>query len=408
MDLSSIRRSFPALDTPWALMDNAGGSAPANPVLERIQAHLQVRPVQLGASYPLSVEASDAVREGREATARLLGSSPEELVLGPSSTVLLSRLARALVPLWQPGDEVIVSQVDHEANRGPWTRLAAQGIVVREWPLDPETHSLRLEELEPLLGPRTRLVAFTHCANVVGQLHDVRALTSRIREAGALSVVDGVAFAPHRRVDVEALGVDAYAVSLYKVYGPHLGALFVRREVMLEARGLNHDFYPEDRIPEKLEPGGVCHELVAGLPGILEYLEGLVGPVDPSVESGAPRLGVAFEAIAAHEMELVRPLLGLLREHPQVQLYGCPEADAERRVSTVAFSVRGQASREVVEALEGHQLATRFGHFYAPAGVEALGLEPEDGIVRVSLVHYNTHDEVQRLLGALEEALPPR
>ncbi len=406
MDLATVRSRFPALDTPWALLDSAGGSAPASPVIRRVEEHLARRPVQLGASYPLSEEAGAAVRAGREAAALLLGATPEEVVLGPSSTELFARLARSLAPLWRPGDEVVVSEVDHEANRGPWRRLAELGLVVREWPLDRASARLRLEDLEPLLGPRTRLVAFTHCANVVGEIHDVRRIAARVREAGALSVVDGVAYAPHRRVDARALGVDAYGVSLYKVYGPHLGALYVRRELLLEARGLNHDFYPEDRIPEKLEPGGVCHELVAGLPGILEHMDALDAELFDAPADPGQRLERTFDAIAQHEMALVAPLLDFLGARPGVRLHGSAEADPDRRVPTVAFSVAGMPSQEVVRALEAHRVATRFGHFYAPRGVAALGLEPEDGIVRASLVHYHTPAEVERLLEALDGALP--
>lgn len=404
--LDAIRARFPALGSPWALLDSAGGSVPAEGVIRRVAGHMRTGSVQLGASYPLSEEAARAVRAGREAAAQLLGSTPGECVLGASTTELLSRLARSIAPTLSPGDEVVVSEVDHEANRGPWTRLAGGGVVVREWPLCRSGHRLRLRDLEPLLGARTRLVAFTHCANVVGEIHDVRRIAARIRAAGALSVVDGVAYAPHRRVDARELGVDAYAVSLYKVYGPHLAALHVDHDLLARVRGQNHFFHGEDSGVTKLEPGGVVHELVAALPGITEHLQAIADALPGDAAPEDPALERAFGWIADHEMELLAPILGFLADHPAVRLYGHPEPDPARRVPTVAFSVPGMASRRIVEGLESFRIAARYGHFYAPRGVEALGLLPEDGIVRVSLVHYHTPEEVSRLLEALESLLP--
>lgn len=402
-DLDFVRAQFPALASPWALMDNAGGSAPARQVIERVSEHLSRRPVQLGASYSLSVEAQAAVDAGRAAAARLVGADPGEVVLGPSSTALVATLSRSLRPLWSEGDEVIVTDLDHEANIGPWRALEASGITVREWPFDAETQSLRLEELEPLLGPRTRLVAFTHCANVIGNVHDVSAICARIRAAGALSCVDGVAFAPHRRVEVGALGCDFYVLSFYKVYGPHLAAMFGRRERLLEARSQNHFFVGEDEVPYKLEPGGVAYELAAGLPGILDYYEAVDRRHEPTA-SGCP-LERVYELFARHEMDLARPLLGFLDEHPRVRLYGSARAEHESRVPTIAFSVEGVDSATVPAQLDERGLAVRYGHFYAQRAIERLGLHERSGVVRVSLVHYNAPGEVLRLVEALDELL---
>jgi selenocysteine lyase/cysteine desulfurase len=219
LDAASTRAQFPALDTDWALLDNAGGTVPARQVIARVAEYMARWPVQHGASYPLSVEAVERVAAGRAAAARLVGADADEVALGPSATVLLRRLAEALSPLWAAGDEVVVTDLDHEANIGPWRALAAQGIVVREWGLSRASAALELADLEPLLNARTRLVAFTHCANVVGTIHDARAIVARVHAAGALACVDGVAYAPHRRVDVRALGADVYAVSLTRSSG---------------------------------------------------------------------------------------------------------------------------------------------------------------------------------------------
>lgn len=399
LDLDFVRSFFPALETPWVLLDNAGGAATARQVIERVTEHMTRRPVQLGASYDLSVEAQAAVDGGRAAVAKLLGADPDEVVLGASTTTLMARLARALRPLWDEGDEVVVTDLDHEANGGPWRRLEETGIVVREWKLREETARLEVEDLEPLLGPRTRLVAFTQTANVVGDIHDAKAAVERIHAAGALACVDGVAYAAHRRVDVRALDADFYSVALYKVFGPHLGALFGKRDLLREARGQNHFFYAEDAVPGKFEPGNAPYELVAGSAGIVAYLEELAR------HHGGATLDDAYARIAAHEEELARPLLAWLAEHPRITIHGSPRPDADVRVPTVAFSVQGLTSGEVVAALGRHHVAARYGHFYAPRAMDRFGLPREQGVVRVSLVHYNSPEEVGRLVAALDEEL---
>jgi cysteine desulfurase family protein (TIGR01976 family) len=332
----------------------------------------------------------------------LLGAGPEEVVLGPSSTALVQLLAHSLRPSWREGDEVVVTNVDHETNVGPWRALEASGIVVREWRMRLETCALHPEDLEPLLNDRTRLVAFSHCSNIVGTVHDVAHIASRVRAGGALSCVDGVAFAPHRRVDVKALGVDFYFASLYKVYGPHMAALFGRRKALLACRSANHFFVPEDAVALKLEPGNVNYELTASLAGILEYF------VELGEQLGlGPSLDLAgcFERIGEHESELVRPLLAFLEQHPRTRIIGSPTPDANHRVPTVSFVAGDRLSSDVTAQLDRRQLATRFGHFYAYRLVRDLGLLEQDGVVRISLAHYNTADEVERLIEALDEVL---
>ena len=396
MDIDFVRAQFPALETPWALMDNAGGSAPCRQVIDRVRVHMERLPVQLGASYPQSVDAGAAVQAGRASAAELINARADEVVLGASSTVLAAQLAGVLRSTWAEGDEVIVTNLDHEANVGPWARLERSGIVVREWKVNPDTLELDVGGLEPLLGPRTRLVAFTHCSNVVGTITDVAAIAGRVRAAGALSCVDGVAYAPHRRVDVRALGVDFYLLSLYKVYGPHLGLMFGRRELLAELPHPNHFFVSEQALPTKFEPGNVNYELAASLTGIVEYLRAAGGSED---------LGACFEGIAKREQDLIEPLLSLLERHPRVELVGRADPDRSARVPTVSFTWGDRRASELTPLLDERRLAARHGHFYAYRLIRDLGLMERDGVVRVSLLHYNTEDEVARLIGALEELL---
>ena len=240
LDVGFARSHFPALDQGWALFDNAGGSVAPRTVIDRATDYLRRYMVQLGASYRASAEALELVERGKRAAAELLGAEAGEIVIGPSSTMNVLVLAGALGSTLKAGDEVVVTNLDHEANSGAWRRLAERGVVVKQWNFDPESYALLPSDLEPLLSSRTRLVCFTHCSNLIGTIHDVAGIARLAHAAGARVVVDGVAFAPHRRVDVKALGVDCYLVSLYKVFGPHLAALYCRRELLSEMPNQNH------------------------------------------------------------------------------------------------------------------------------------------------------------------------
>lgn len=409
LDLAFVRSSFPALAGEWVYLDSAGGSQVPATVADAVREYLLTANVQHGASYEPSRRAVAAVAAGQRAVATLAGTDdPSEILLGSSTTALLQNLARAMVAgRWlAPGDEVIVTDCDHEANIGPWRRLAEHGVVVREWRLDRESLRLGAEDLAPLLSPRTRLVAFTHCSNVLGSVHDVAPLAALAHEAGARVVVDGVAFAPHRLVDVVSLGVDFYAMSLYKVYGPHVAALWGRRELLLGLGRLNHEFVRDDDVPYKLQPGGPCYELAAALPAALDYL------VEVGRRAGAPvscpqrqALAQAFSAIASHEESLAAPLLDFLRLRRGVRIVGHPSPDRARRAPTVSFVIDGRDSAEVVERIDGFRIGIRFGHFYAKRLIDGLGLAPQNGVVRVSMVHYNTREEIERLIEALAVVL---
>lgn len=412
LDLEFVRAAFPALsaptgrdgeERPWVLMDNAGGSVPCIDAIEGIHDYLRGFGVQLGASYPRSVAAQALVTTGLADAARLFTTTPDQMVIGPSTTMNVYVLARAVGELLEPGDEIVVSELDHEANIGAWRRLTERGIVVREWPMHSESALLRLEDLEPLLGPATRLVCFTHCPNVVGNIHDVRSIADRVHAAGGLVCIDGVAFAPHRRIDVDAFGADIYLASLYKVYGPHVGAAFVRRELLERLPNQNHFFIGSDAGPYRLEPGNVNHELTAGISGIVRYLERVAA--HHGVDEQEDQISAAFELFAAHETALATPVLAYLREHRRTRLLGEPSPQPGLRAPTIAFTVADAKASEIPAAMDAHGVAIRWGHFYAHRAIERMGLLSDDGVVRISMVHYNTMAEVDRLLAALDQVL---
>ena len=389
LDLDLVRSHFPALADGFVYLDNAGGSQVLRGVADRARDYLLSSNVQVGASYAVSQTSTERVRAAIAATARFVGaSSPREIVLGPSTTQLVSNLARAMEGSLSPGDEIVVTTADHEANAGPWKRLRARGVVVKTWRLDPDTLKLEPRGLAPLLTPRTRLVAFCHVSNLLGSLHDVAAITRLAHEHGAKVCVDGVAYAPHRAIDVAAWGVDYYVFSFYKVFGPHQAALFGREEHLAQLDNLNHDFLAHE-VPYKLQPGNVNFELSHALGGIYEYFDELGG------------VAAAFDDIAAHEARLAARLLEGLSSCPRVRVHGDPGADPARRVPTVSFTVEGRTPDEVVRAVDPHGIGIRHGDFYARSLVEELGLAGSGGVVRVSMVHYNTEAEVDRLLAAL-------
>ncbi len=408
LDVDFVRSCFPALDSGWTLMDNAGGSVMPTAVIDRATDYMRRYQVQLGASYALSVEAAELVAAGRQAAAELVGADAGEVILGPSTTLNLELLSETLAPLLVPGDELVVTNLDHEANVGVWRRLAQRlGLTVREWRLRPDTAALELEDLAALLTDRTRWVCCTHCSNIAGEILDVAEIARLVHAAGARLCVDGVAFAPHRRVDVKELDVDVYAASLYKTYGPHLGLLYVRRELLETVGSRNHFFVDTEKAARlKLEPGNVNYELAASLPGILDYLEALDSHHFPAVGGArAERLERAFGLIAEHEERLAARLIEVLAARRDVRIVGPATADRAVRVPTVSFVVSGRRASDIPPHLDRRRIAIRWGHFYAYRPIRDLGLMNVDGVVRVSMVHYNTEAEVERLLEGLEEAL---
>ena len=403
IDQNFIHSNFPSLKSGTAFFDNAGGSQVAVPVAKRISDYLLGANVQLGASYDASQQAGAAVAQGRAALAMLMNADrPEEVVMGATATQLFDQLARGLVQTWQKGDEVIVTNFDHEANIGPWRKLEAQGIVIREWQMPKGADIPDLDDLRALMNDRTRLVAVTHVSNIFGSIMPIRQIADAVHEAGALICVDGVAFAPHRAVDVKELGADFYGFSVYKVYGPHHAALYGRYDLLRDqTRNINHYFYGEDKVPNKLEPGNPNYELAYGCVGIVDYLEDFAKAHGVN-ESGRAAVEAAFNIFADQEEALSERLLTYLKSRDDVTIIGTPSAAKADRVPTVAFIVNGQSSEALVRKVDPAGIGIRFGDFHSKRLVNSMGLSSGDGVIRVSAVHYNTVAEIDRLIEQLE------
>jgi cysteine desulfurase family protein (TIGR01976 family) len=406
LDLDFVRSQFPAFTEPslegFAHFENAGGSYACRQTIEWLNRYYRQTKVQPYYAFAPSKLAGEQMDAARERMAAWLNVGTDELHFGPSSSQNTYVIAQALRQQLRPGDEVIVTNQDHEANIGAWSRLHADGAVIREWKVDPQTAELNLRDLEALLNSRTRVVAFTHCSNVVGSINPVREIADLVHRAGALAFVDGVAFSPHGLPDVAALGADLYFFSLYKVYGPHLGAMFLRRELNAQLPPQGH-FFNAEHPGKRFTPAGPDHAQVATVNGVMDYLHAVTdrhGSGGKPVQNQAAAVRTLFRD---HETALLQPLLDFLSRHPRVRLIG--RASATDRAPTVAFTVNGSTSANLAERLAEAKLGVGVGNFYAYRLVKALGIDTYDGAVRVSFVHYTSQEEVERIIGALDRML---
>lgn len=406
LDIDYVRSQFPALKNGYAYLDNAGGSAVLKPVADRVTDYLLNSAVQLGASYSESVEAGARVMQARESVAQLINARyPEECVMGGSTTHLLQILCRAIAPSIQPGDEIIVTNCDHEANIGPWVRLCEErGATLRVWEVSPQSMELELADLDALLGDNTRYVSMTHASNILGSVNPVAEVARKVHAVGGKLCVDAVAYAPHRLVDVQASGADYYVFSFYKTFGPHFAVLWGKREALLQLPSLNHFFIGEEVIPYKLQPGNLNYELSYGCIGISDYLIDIGQRLGAS---GTPRqlMQAAFDAFEVQEDLLAETLLAFLRDTAGVRIIGKSRVTAGDRVPTISFVVEGVQSESIVRHVDDHRMGIRFGDFYARRLIEQLGLTPYGGVVRVSIAHYNSVDELNRLVQHLAQAI---
>ncbi|RSL46133.1 hypothetical protein CEP54_013986 [Fusarium duplospermum] len=349
--------------------------------------------VQLGASYQTSIQSTGIFDNAYKAAAKYINAGVDEIVIGASTTQVLRNLAAAFK--LQAGDELILSELDHESNIDPWLHHAMLvGATVKWWtPSDRKNPKLDPVTLRSLLSNKTRLVACTHSSNILGTIHDIKAIAEAVHEIpGALLAVDGVAYAPHRAVDVKQVGVDFYAFSWYKVYGPHISLLYGSKAAQAQLRSLGHYFNPSDSLMDKLELAAASYELTQAIIPLVAYFG-----KDPKQ---------TWAGIVEHEEKLQTRLMEYLVSRPGITVYGETSAKNSVRVPTISFTVEGRSSQSVVEAVEAvSDVGIRWGHFFSKRLTEKiLGLS-DDGVVRVSLVHYNTMKEVDQIIAALERSL---
>lgn len=410
LDVDYVRSQYPVFQNPetaaWAFFENAGGSYVPQQVSDRLSHLFQFCKVQPYGLFPSSIEAGAAMDDGYRCMAELLNVDEDELTLGPSTSMNFYVLAQAFRPILKAGDEIIVTNQDHEANIGCWRRLSEFDIDIKEWKIDPESGELNIEDLKGLVSDRTRLVCFTLCSNIVGTMNDVNAITEIAHDANALAIADGVSFAPHQIVDANTLGADLYLFSTYKTFGTHIGVMWGKKDVLPQLSCQGH-YFNHDQPHYRLNPAGPLHAEIGALAGIGEYYDALYQHhFDDLKLSRHERAARLFDLFAEHESRLANRLLETLRGLPDVRIVGQLQAAPGQRAATISFVPGNRKPSAIVQQLSDRNIAVRNGHFYALRCLEALGLEdPQEGVIRISLVHYNTLEEVNRLSETLRIVL---
>jgi len=405
LDIDFVRAQFPAFSEPslqgQAFFENAGGSYTCKPVIDRLMRFYTQRKVQPYSDYDASRLGGEEMDEARVRMSAILGVESDELSFGPSTTQNTYVLAQAFAQMMQPGEAIIVTNQDHEANTGPWRRLADRGIEVREWQVDPGTGHLDPSALENLLDERVRLVCFPHCSNVVGEINPVTEITALAHAAGAFVCVDGVSYAPHGFPDVGTLGPDIYLFSAYKTYGPHQGVMVTRRALGELLPNQGH-YFNASSLYKRFTPAGPDHAQVAACAGMADYVDALYSHhVGGEADACARGISVHDLMRAREEVALSR-VLDFVSDRNDLRVIG--PVDAAIRAPTVALDL-GRDPLPVARALARHGIMTGGGDFYAVRALTAMGVDPDVGVLRLSFTHYTDDAEITQLLEALEAEL---
>jgi len=410
-DIDWVRSQFPALAMkvhgyPAAFFDGPGGTQVPQRVIDAMSAYLASSNANTHGAFATSQRSDAVIAAAHTAMADMLGCDPEEVVFGPNMTTLTFALSRALGRELEPGDEIVVTRLDHDANVSPWTALEERGCVIRFVDIHPADCTLDMNGLRRAVTPKTRIVAVGYASNALGTINDVEEVVRLAHSAGALAYIDAVHYAPHGPIDVRSLDCDFLVCSPYKFFGPHSGALYGKRERLQRLRP--YKVRPAtDGIPGRWETGTQNHEGLAGVTAAVEYLAELGRRHAPGAHGQRAALLAAYDALRAYERRLLEQLVPALLEIPGLTFYGIREAARfQERVPTVALRIAGRSPREMASYLGERGIFTWDGNYYALNLSERLGVEPDGGMLRIGLVHYNTAEEVDRLLVALRELAP--
>ena len=403
LDIDFVREQFPAFSQKTlqdqAFFENAGGSYACQQVINRLHRFYVERKVQPYSSYDASRLGGEEMDEAQVRLAGILGVETDEVSFGPSTTQNTYVLANAFADWLLDGDAIVVTNQDHEANTGPWRRLADKGIKVLEWQLNKDTGHLDINDLQKLLENGVKLVCFPHCSNVVGEINDVSKIVDLIHSFGAFVCVDGVSYAPHGLPNVGKIGADIYLFSSYKTYGPHQGIMVIRRTLGEKLPNQGH-YFNAKYLSKRFTPAGPDHAQIAACAGIADYIDALhQHHGGPSSASPTERGEFVHDLMRAHETELMPPLLEWATSKNSVRLLG--PVDAELRAPTVALDIK-QSPKDVAEKLARKGIMAGSGDFYAVRALEAHGIEPSKGVLRLSYVHYTNRAEIEKLVDALD------
>jgi len=407
-DIRWVRAQFPALrqevnGRPAVFFDAPGGTQVPERVIDALRDYLASSNANTHGAFATSRRSDEIIAKAHGAVADLLGCDTDEVVFGPNMTTLAFALSRAVGRELKPGDELIVTRLDHDANVAPWVALEERGAAVRFVDIHPEDCTLDMDDLKRQIDKRTRVVAAGYAANAVGTINDVAEVVRLSHRVGALAFIDAVHYAPHGSIDVRALDCDFLACSSYKFFGPHCGVLYGKREHLTRLQP--YKVRPaSEALPDRWETGTQNHEGLAGVAAAIDYLAELGRRASPEASTRRAQLLAAYGAIRNYERGLAEGLISGLLAVPGLTFYGIRDpARFDHRTPTVAIRMEGHTPRQLAEFLGERGIFTWDGNYYALSLTERLGVESSGGMLRIGLAHYNTAEEVDRLLGALNE-----
>ncbi|VAV96164.1 Cysteine desulfurase [hydrothermal vent metagenome] len=408
LDIDFVRAQFPAFEQEnlrgWGFFENAGGSYACKQVIDRLTRYYRETKLQPYGPYPAAQRAGKEMDSARARLAALLNVETGELSFGPSTSQNTYVLANAFASNMKAGDEIIVTNQDHEANSGVWRRLEGQGVTVREWQVDPQTGSLDLDDLESLLNEHTKLVTMPHCSNIVAEINDVAAAAKMTHDAGAVLVVDGVSFAPHGLPDITATGADIYLFSLYKTFGPHQGAMVVRNHLHDKLVNQGH-YFNADYSDKRFTPAGPDHAQISAINGLVDYYETIYAHHFDEKAEPTEQARQVNALFVAHERELAELLLNWLRTRNDIRILGPVIAD--NRAATIALQTN-RSALDIATELADHKIMAGASDFYAVRLLEAMNVPTGHTgpcALRLSFVHYTSKDEIDQLISALDKVL---
>jgi len=405
LDLDFIRGQFPAFEVPslkeQSFFENAGGSYTCSQVQDRLKRFYLERKVQPYAPFEASRLGGAEMDEARSRLAAMLGVEDDELSFGPSTTQNTYVLSQAVAQWIKPNQTIIVTNQDHEANSGPWRRLAERGVTIKEWCINPVTGLLDLEDLRLLLDENVKMVCFPHCSNVVAAINPVEEITSMVRSVGACSCVDGVSYAPHGFPNVDKLGADIYLFSAYKTYGPHQGLMVIRRELGMKLPNQGH-YFNADSLYKRFTPAGPDHAQVAACAGMADYVDEVYQHHFTDKVAPAERCQMVHDLFRDYEVSLTQPILDYLTTKNSAELIGPTSAEGRAPTIAVKLQIPGE---EAAKKMASFGVMAGGGDFYAVRPLKALSIEPEHGVLRLSFVHYTAPKDIDRLLSALDQVI---
>ena len=404
LDIDYVRSQFPAFKDPlskdWSFFENAGGSYVPKNVIDKLTEFMTSTKVQPYAEYPMSKIAGENMDKATKLFAKMINAKNNEILIGGSTSINLYVLSNALKHIINPGDEVIVTNQDHEANISPWRRLKDYGANIVEWKFNFDDHELKISDLNKLINSKTKILAVTHCSNIVGSVNNLKEISELAHKNNIIVIGDGVSYAPHGFPNVKELDVDFYTFSLYKTYGPHLALLYGKEEILKNLPNQNHEFL-KGQYPYTINPGGPNHEELVSLIGIYEYFENLYNHHFKNKNlSTLEKIDKINNLISLHEENIANPILKYLNERKDLNLIGKNKIQNKDRAPTISFYSNKKTSKEISNTLHKFKIATRNDNFYAWRCLEHLGIDTNDGVVRLSMTHYNNQYDTENVLKA--------